>query len=536
MILKASQRANGGDLAIHLMNSFDNERVEIADLRGAVADDLYGAFAEFEAVAAGTRAEKYLYSLSINPSEPLTRDQYLESIATIEDRLGLTGQPRAVVFHAKPDETGIAREHCHVVWSRIDVDKMKAIHLSHDKRKLMDCAVQLAHRFGHELPPGLKAWEEKHGFKKDKLEPTLAEKAQQDDTGITPEERRVEITQAYEQADSAEAFRAALDAKGYVLANGDRRGFVIVDRQCAVHSLTRYIKGHKAREIKQRLAGLEADDLPSVDQAKELVKDRAARQKQSEGKAQGEGAGDKGAGEPGADLAAMCKSLERKLAHKHAKRSARLQSKEQIMLTRQQSERLALHRAQLRESKGMFFRARRAVTDLIGKTPGLRSVLGPIQKFTHLDPAERHRKENEALKRRHEREKKDATRHKRMAARLETRERQALDKRLKRAVLKAQSPDHLLRQEFAAAAQDVRKLQDTDLPKGIVAEQFNDAGEYAEGRDEALAAAAEDARDDEAHQARSWKQRTEELDEADERRRARRGKRGRGTGYQRDDD
>ena len=530
MILKGSQRANGGDLAIHLMNSFDNERVEIADLRGAVADDLYGAFAEFEAVAAGTRAEKYLYSLSINPPEPLTRDQYLESIALIEDRLGLTSQPRAIVFHAKPDESGIAREHCHVVWSRIDVERMKAIHLSHDKSKLMDCAVQLSHRFGFELPPGLKAWEDKHGFKKDKLEPTLAEKAQQDETGITPEERRAEITQAYEQADSAEAFRAALDGKGYVLAKGDRRGFVIVDRQCAVHSLTRYIKGHKASDIKAKLAGLEPDDLPSVDQAKTLIQDRA-RQKQSEGKAQGDGAG-----EGGADLAAMRKTMERRLESKHLQRAARLNAREQQMLTRQQSERLALHRAQLRKAGRLLFRARRAVADLIGKTPGLRSVLGPIQKLTHLDPAERHRKENDALQRRHEREKRDEARHRRMAARLDVRERQALERRLKRAQTKLREMGQPLTHEFFEAARDHRARQKSDLPKGKVSERFNDAGELAEGRAEALAAEAEDARDDALHQGRSWKQRTEELDEADERRRSRKSRRGRGTGYQRDDD
>ena len=39
MILKGSQRSNGADLAIHLMNGFDNESVEIARVDGAVASD-----------------------------------------------------------------------------------------------------------------------------------------------------------------------------------------------------------------------------------------------------------------------------------------------------------------------------------------------------------------------------------------------------------------------------------------------------------------------------------------------------------------
>lgn len=35
------------------------------------------------------------------------------------------GQPRAVVFHEKEN-----RRHCHVVWSRIDTEAMKAIPMS----------------------------------------------------------------------------------------------------------------------------------------------------------------------------------------------------------------------------------------------------------------------------------------------------------------------------------------------------------------------------------------------------------------------
>ena len=56
MILKGSQRGGGSDLATHLMNSFDNSQVEIAEVYGTVAGDLHGAFAEFEAVAAGTNS------------------------------------------------------------------------------------------------------------------------------------------------------------------------------------------------------------------------------------------------------------------------------------------------------------------------------------------------------------------------------------------------------------------------------------------------------------------------------------------------
>ena len=70
MIPFSSQRGLGQDLAAHLLNEHDNELMELAELRGAVADDLQGAFSEWEAQAhALTKCKNYLYSLSINPDQ-----------------------------------------------------------------------------------------------------------------------------------------------------------------------------------------------------------------------------------------------------------------------------------------------------------------------------------------------------------------------------------------------------------------------------------------------------------------------------------
>lgn len=507
MILKGSQRANGADLAIHLMNGFDNEQVEIAEVYSAVADDLAGAFAEFEAVAQGTKAEQYLYSLSINPSAPLTRDQYHEAIAEIEGRLGLDGQPRAVVFHVKD-----GREHCHVVWSRIDVDAMKAIPMSHDRRRLMDLACDLAEKYGLDLPPGLQAWKEKRKHEKNRLDPSLAEKAQQDAHGISPEQRREEITACYEQADNAEAFINALEQKGYVLARGDKRGFVVVDRFENVHSLTRYVQGHKAAAIKAKLSPLTPQDLPTVDQAKEII----GRRKQAQGEAEGER-------QAQADEQERRHHAEQLLAEKHQQRRAELLQKEQELLTRQQDEKLRLHAAQVREAQGVVFGVRSAIADLMRRTPGLRSVLGPIQKLTHLDPRERQAEEREALSRRHARERLDIERQKRALSRLETRERQAFEKAMKRAARKERTMDARAGQDFYEAARDQGLWKRRGFKDGDLQETFNDAAEFAEGADRA-------GDDDDGDRAPDWKQRTER------RSRSHRPRRGKGRGYRRDDD
>lgn len=480
MILKGSQRGSGADLAIHLMNGFDNERIEVAEVYGTVAGDLLGAFEEFEAIAAGTKAEKYLYSLSINPPKDLTREQYYEAIQEIEAGLGLTDQPRAVVFHVKN-----GRAHCHVVWSRIDVENMKAIHMAHDRRKLMDMACELAHKYDLDLPPGLKAWEAKQKFEKDQLESGLAEKAQSEQTGISPEQRRVEITAAYEQADNAKAFISALQQKGYVLAAGDRRGFVVVDRFENVHSLTRYVKGHKAKDIKAKLAPLTPADLPSVDQAKEIVR----RRRQPQQKSQGEGEGGLSSEAQGAKEEALAKVEQRRrkaeaaLAKAHAQRRSEVQAKEQELLIRQHAETLSLHAAQKAESGSMMYRIRSAVADLIGKTPGLRSVLGHIQKLTHLDPKERHQLERGALARRHQRERLDIARERRFLARIESREKRSLGKALRKATQQAWRQGAKAKQDFHAATRDQGQWRKKEFGDGDMSVEFNDAAEFVEGAD-----------------------------------------------------
>ena len=188
MIPFGSQRALGQDLATHLLNTQDNERMEVAQVRGAVARDLHGAFAEWEAQAHTlTRCSNYLYSLSVNPDQRqgrLTREQYLDYIDRAENRLGLAGQPRAVVFHIKKDKNGVPREHCHVVWSRIDAERGKARHMAFDHDKLMMVTREFARDHGLTLPDGYYRDKGQERPKKNR-QLTLYEKNQQDKGGLT---------------------------------------------------------------------------------------------------------------------------------------------------------------------------------------------------------------------------------------------------------------------------------------------------------------------------------------------------------------
>ena len=90
---------------------------------GFSSDDVLDALLEVQAISRATKCEKYLYSLSLDP--PIgteTSDMlYLETCDRAEQALGLGGQARLVIEHIKD-----GRSHAHVVWSRIDIDSMKA--------------------------------------------------------------------------------------------------------------------------------------------------------------------------------------------------------------------------------------------------------------------------------------------------------------------------------------------------------------------------------------------------------------------------
>ena len=405
MILKGSQRAGAADLATHLSNEYDNARVEIAEVRGLVADDLHGAFAEIEAVASGTRCKQPLYSLAINPPLPLSREQYMAAVDYIEDKLGLTGQPRAVVFHVKD-----GREHCHVVWSRIDLDNMRSIGMSHDRMKLRTCARELAHAYGLPLPEGLAEDRGDARFEKTR-DVTFAEKAMAEASGIAPAERRKAISAVFRSTDSAATLRNELERAGYVLAQGERRAYVVVDRAGHVHALARQVEGAKTRDVKARLADLPAESLPTVAeaQAQQTARQKAVDERLRE-KARQRGA------KSAADLAAK----------QQARRNKVIEAKRQQLAITHASERMAMHAVHKAEQGRLFNIIAGRVFAVMDRVPGLRSVIAPLRNNPAINAAERHRIEDESLQRRHQRETKAIDRRAAALDKIEARERRGL--------------------------------------------------------------------------------------------------------------
>jgi hypothetical protein len=276
VIIKGTSCAGASRLAAHLTRTDTNERAEVKEVRGVVAEDLLGALREMESVAAGARTTKPFYHGSINTREDerLTDEQRTHAIDKLEASLGLTGQPRVVVVHEKE-----GREHCHIVWSRIDLDRMAAISDSNNYRKHEEVARALEKEFGHERVQG--AHVERDGKDRPKRTPSHAEMLQAERTGVSPQEAKELITGIWNTTKNGKEFQAALAEKGWMLARGDRRDFVAVDPTGGTHSIARRIEGAKAADVRQRFADIDPRDLQSVAEAKQVQRGQDQRQTES---------------------------------------------------------------------------------------------------------------------------------------------------------------------------------------------------------------------------------------------------------------
>jgi len=277
VVIKGKSVAGARRLAVHLTRKDTNERVQVLEIRGVVAEDLRGALLEMEAVSAGARTSKPFYHGSMNTraDERLTDEQRMYGIDELEKKLGLSGQPRVVVLHEKE-----GREHCHIAWLRIDLNRMAAISDSHNYRKHEEVARALEREFGHERVQGAHA--EREGKERPARTPSHAEMLQSDRTGLSPKEAKTQITALWQSTETGKEFTVALWNEGFVLARGDRRDFVVIDPRGGTHSLARRVDGAKAKDIRERLADIDANRLPNVIDAKQIQKARAELAKEQE--------------------------------------------------------------------------------------------------------------------------------------------------------------------------------------------------------------------------------------------------------------
>ena len=148
--------------------------------------------------------------------------------------------------------------------------------------KLRSVAQEFARELGRDLPAGMEEDRGVDRHEEQAAHSDLKDKQQEERSGISKEEHRTLITEAWRTTGDGPAFVRSLETRGYLLAQGDKRAYVVVDQAGEVHSLSRRIEGVKAAAVKTRLAASHpVSSLPSVEQARQQLRQQTEQQRQT---------------------------------------------------------------------------------------------------------------------------------------------------------------------------------------------------------------------------------------------------------------
>jgi len=260
--------ANGGSYrcvwwwADHLQSK-ENDQARVVKSYGLRSENIHDMLNEMGVLAEGTRYENFFYQMNLNPvpGEKLTEAQWDRVREIAEKHHGFEGQPYFVVEHVKH-----GRAHQHIVWSRIDLENMRAISDSKDARRNHAIAREIEQEFGLQQVKG--PYDREPGEPRPKRAPEPWEMYRGMKTGLDPRDITAEVTELFHQSDCGKSFQAALEEHGYMLLKGDRRGFVILDSAGKEHSLARRINGVNTKELNAFMRDVDREVLPSVEQGR----------------------------------------------------------------------------------------------------------------------------------------------------------------------------------------------------------------------------------------------------------------------------
>ncbi|MBV9678668.1 MAG: relaxase/mobilization nuclease domain-containing protein, partial [Acidobacteriaceae bacterium] len=272
MIIKGNRHNHGAKLARYLITPGQGERAQLAELRGFGShdDDIVNAF-RFVHVMAEAQAIKnpfFHVQVRLPADEELQPEQWQHTADRIEERLGLTNQPRAVSFHID-EQTG--DRHMHIAFSLIDGETLKAKELPFFKMRLKSLARELERELDLTRVKNEREGPIKYAAKKQETE--QARRLDYD-----KDEFRNTVRACWDLSQDGRSFESELAVHGLMLAAGDQRGLVVVNEQGGVISLGKRLLDINKKAMLEHLADLPLENLPSVDQARSLLQELSAEQ------------------------------------------------------------------------------------------------------------------------------------------------------------------------------------------------------------------------------------------------------------------
>jgi hypothetical protein len=221
MIIKGTEHSSGRNLARYLLTAKENETCRLWELRDSASDALSKSLTDWELIGrCKTKGSKILYHAHIRvcDDERMPEAQWQETIANLEEKLGFTNCPRAVVSHEHAQK-GL---HVHIVWSRYDPERGALVKLSNDH--------QQHHRVAREAEKQYKLRPAVEPVKNSK--PKKRRLADRDvhalkERGGDREQLTKLVQAAWSATHSGEEMRAMLKALKVELVPGDRRDWVV---------------------------------------------------------------------------------------------------------------------------------------------------------------------------------------------------------------------------------------------------------------------------------------------------------------------
>lgn len=288
MIVKAStlQRRSHRYLINHLGNASENEQVILSGSRGLFASSLAEAIEDLMLMTMGAICSKPLLHTSISPSVALSEGQWAAAWSVYEQEFNLANHAYVEVTHTKA-----GRSHRHRVYSRICDDQtaidIRFNYLRQEKvARMLENGLNLPLTLGRfnravikrleqEGQGAVAAWmieQEAHLRQRPSAVQSDKDTQQQKRSKVNIQQVRADLQTAWQVAIDAQDFLRLLLDRGYILARGNRRDYVVCDWTGNAHSPRRRLDV-RARELRVFLGDLIPEHLPTVDQVQQVVKE-----------------------------------------------------------------------------------------------------------------------------------------------------------------------------------------------------------------------------------------------------------------------
>lgn len=204
------------------------------------------------------------YSLAWHPDETPDESHMLGCARDTLELLGLIRHEAVVVAHRDQEHP-----HVHVIANLVHPETGRTHDPGLYKAKLSEWA---------------EAYEQEHGLHcAQRAANREARQERQAEREAEPALSKKEVLQQlYAMSDDFETFQGALEHAGYRLAQGDRRGLVLVDPNGEVSSLSRQLDKEQRAQLRDQLKDMDVSSLPGVDET------RANMQQAGDDQAEGE--------------------------------------------------------------------------------------------------------------------------------------------------------------------------------------------------------------------------------------------------------